>query len=267
MSKVGLLHTKEKRVLFAKFAKMAYKPLPETRNFARSNGFTKTTLVDIEGAQVYFFNSKTDIVIACRGTEPTEINDIYADLEIFKADSVSGYKIHQGFKEEVDKIYPTILTLVEQHAGWQHPDNPQSKKIWICGHSLGGAMSTILAQRLEFGGGFDIDTLYTYGSPRAGGPRFSAWCDKNLKHQRFVNNNDVVPCVPTVFRWRHNGACHYIKSTGELTNLGRWSSERIRDKGWSLLKTIFKGRLDLIADHNIDDYIFHLENDWLKITK
>ena len=126
--------------------------------------------------------------------------------------------------------------------------------------ALGGAMATILAQRLEFKGGYDVDTLYTYGSPRAGGPKFRAWCDKHLNHQRFVNNNDVVPCVPTFFRWRHSGKCNYIKSTGEVTNLGRWSSERIRDKGWSLIKTIFKGRFDLVSDHNIDDYILHLEN-------
>lgn len=256
MSKVDLLHTKQKRVLFAKFAKMAYKPIAETRNFARSNGFTKTKLVDKEGAQVYFFNSKTDIVIAARGTQPSELNDIYADLEIFKADSVTGYKVHQGFKEEVDKVYDSVLSLVEQHH-----NTPVTKKIWVCGHSLGGAMATILAQRLEHKGGFDVDTLFTYGSPRAGGPKFSAWCNKHLKHQRFVNNNDVVPCVPTVFRWRHNGECNYIKSTGEVTSLGRWSSERIRDKGWSLLSSIFKGRFDLVADHNIDDYITHLEND------
>ena len=121
-------------------------------------------------------------------------------------------------------------------------------------------MATILAQRLEFKGGYDVDTLYTYGSPRAGGPKFRAWCDKHLNHQRFVNNNDVVPCVPSFFRWRHSGKCNYIKSTGEVTNLGRWSSERIRDKGWSLIKTMFKGRFDLISDHNINDYILHLEN-------
>ena len=262
MSRVELLHEKEKRVLFANFAKYAYKPIQETRNFSRSEGFTKTVLVDKEGAQVYFFYSKTDLVIAARGTEPTELNDLYADLEIFKADSVTGYKVHQGFKEEVDKVYEDILSLVEQHH-----QKPASKKIWVCGHSLGGAMATILAQRLEHKGGFDIDTLFTYGSPRVGGPKFRMWCDKHLKHQRFVNNNDVVPCVPTVFRWRHSGNCHYIKSTGEVTNLGRWSSERIRDKGWSLLKTIFKGRLDLIADHNIDDYIEQLSRDYERTVK
>tara|TARA_R100001443_G_scaffold117386_1_gene141896 strand:+ start:4970 stop:5752 length:783 start_codon:yes stop_codon:yes gene_type:complete len=247
------LSSKQKRVLFAKLSSIAYTDLQEARPAAKKLGFTKTVLFDVEGAQTYVFSSKYDVAIACRGTEPSEMNDVYADLEIFKADSVTGNKIHQGFKEEVDKVYDPVELLLDRIA--------KNKSIWACGHSLGGAMATILAQRLEYKDGHDVDTLFTFGSPRAGGPLFSKWCDTNLNHQRFVNNNDVVPCVPSWFRWRHNGQCHYIKSTGEVTNLGRWSTERIRDKGWSLLSTIVKGRLDIIADHNINDYITHLEND------
>ena len=236
-------HEKQKRLVFAKFSKYAYLNLQEAKWAGQKEGFP---IIE------YIFYNKTDLVIACRGTQPGDMNDIYADLEVFKADSVTGNKIHQGFKEEVDKIYGHVAVIVARDG--------IAKKIWVCGHSLGGAMATIIAQRLEFKGGYDVDTLYTYGSPRAGGPKFRAWCDKHLNHQRFVNNNDVVPCVPTFFRWRHSGKCNYIKSTGEVTNLGRWSSERIRDKGWSLIKTIFKGRFDLVSDHNINDYILHLEN-------
>ena len=248
---IEYLHESQRRVLMAKFAKYAYFDHQEAKQVAKATGFNKTEFYDIAGAQVYLFFNADDLVISCRGTQPGEMNDVMADLEVFKSDSVTGTKIHQGFKEEVDKIYDLVEERVERLAG---------HKIWVTGHSLGGAMATILAQRLEFTGGHDVDTLYTFGSPRAGGPKFRAWCDKHLKHQRFVNNNDVVPCVPTFFRWRHSGNCHYIKSTGEVTNLGRWSSERIRDKGWSLLRTILRGRLDFISDHNIDDYIFHLEN-------
>ena len=244
----------QRRLVFAKFSKYAYLNQDETRIAAKVEGFPKTEFVDIDGAQAYVFYNNTDLIIACRGTQKDSgaMNDIIADLQVFQADSVTGNKIHQGFKEEVDKIYDEVESIVSRRG--------LAKKIWVCGHSLGGAMATILAQRLEFVGGYDVDTLYTYGSPRAGGPKFRAWCDKHLNHQRFVNNNDVVPCVPTFFRWRHSGKCNYIKSTGEVTNLGRWSFERIRDKGWSLLKTIFKGRFDLVSDHNINDYIFHLEN-------
>jgi|TARA_B100001971_G_scaffold36430_1_gene31474 triacylglycerol lipase len=245
-------HEKQRRLVFAKFSKYAYLNPDEARTAAKVEGFPKTEFVDIDGAQAYVFYNKTDLIIACRGTQVGDMNDIYADLQVFQADSVTGNKIHQGFKEEVDKIYDDVESILARRG--------QAKKIWCCGHSLGGAMVTILAQRLEFKGGYDVDTLYTYGSPRAGGPKFRAWCDKHLNHQRFVNNNDVVPCVPTFFRWRHSGECNYIKSTGEVTNLGRWSSERIRDKGWSLIKTMFKGRFDLVSDHNINDYILHLEN-------
>ena len=247
---ISELSEPQRRTLFAKFAKIAYKTKDEAFQSGKFWGLGKVNFFDVEGAQAYLFSNNTDVIITCRGTQPGDMNDIFADLEVFKSDSVTGTKIHQGFKEEVDKIYNEVEEKVELQQG---------KKIWATGHSLGGAMATILAQRLEFAGGHDVDTLYTYGSPRAGGPRFRAWCNKHLNHQRFVNNNDVVPCVPSFFRWRHTGKCHYIKSTGEITNLGRWSSERIRDKGWSLLKTIFKGRLDLISDHNIDDYIMHLE--------
>ena len=108
---INELSLKEKRVLFAKLAGIAYRDVKDARQAAKLLGFTKTVLIDIEGAQTYVFTSKTDCAIACRGTEPSEMNDIYADLEIFKADSVSGNKIHQGFKEEVDKIYDEVFLV------------------------------------------------------------------------------------------------------------------------------------------------------------
>ena len=182
---IELKHETEKRAMFARFAKYAYKNIKEAREGAKLEGYPKTEFFDVKGAQVYIFYDDYDLIISCRGTQPGEMNDIMADLEVFKSDSVTGTKIHQGFKEEVDKIYGLVEARVKLH---------EDRKIWVTGHSLGGAMATILAQRLEFAGGYDVDTLYTYGSPRAGGPKFRAWCDKHLNHQRFVNNNDVVPC-------------------------------------------------------------------------
>ena len=97
------------RVLFARLSSVAYKDLQEARPAAKRLGFTKTVLIDVDGAQVYVFSNKHDVAISCRGTEPSDMNDVYADLQIFKADSVTGNKIHQGFKEEVDKIYDEVV--------------------------------------------------------------------------------------------------------------------------------------------------------------
>ena len=148
---ISELSHKEKRVLFAKLSGIAYDDIKDARLSAKRLGFTKTVLIDIEGAQTYVFSSKYDVAIACRGTEPSEMNDVYADLEIFKADSVTGNKIHQGFKEEVDKVYSDVESLLDRIS--------KNKSIWACGHSLGGAMATILAQRLEYKDGYDIDLL------------------------------------------------------------------------------------------------------------
>lgn len=248
------LSTKEQRALFAEFAKYAYDNAEKGRQFGEEKGMMSHKFIDRKGAQVHIWHNNSDLVIAARGTEPTQLSDICADLEIFKSDSFTGIgQIHQGFREEVDKVWEQLFARVEKYG--------DGKKIWVCGHSLGGAMATLIASRLEYVKSTDVDTLFTYGSPRAGGPIFSKWCDKHLNHQRHVNNNDVVPCVPTVFRWRHNGNCVYIKSNGTVTNLKRWSPGRIKDKGWSLLVTILKGRFDLVADHSIDDYLEHLQND------
>ena len=113
---IKLLQEKEKRVLFAKLAKVAYSGPKLGKEQGKKLGFTAALYIDERGAQTYIFHNKTDIVITCRGTQPSELNDIYADLEIFKADSVSGNKIHQGFKEEVDKIYPEVEKRLDKYS-------------------------------------------------------------------------------------------------------------------------------------------------------
>jgi len=264
MSRLYNMSEKERRVVFALFSQAAYWNKDKGKVFGKGQGFTAHTLIDIEGAQVHCWHNSEDFVIAARGTEPSQMNDVYADLEIFKEDSLTGVgQIHEGFKEEVDKVWDKLLARVERYG----KVGKVNKKIWVTGHSLGGAMATLIASRLEYVNKWDVDTLYTYGSPRAGGPKFAKWCDNHLNHQRFVNNNDVVPCVPSFWRWRHNGRCRYIMSTGEVTDLNRWSTKRVKDKGLSLLKTIVKGRLDFIADHNIKEYIKVLKKDWSNSLK
>lgn len=242
----------EKRLLFAYYAKLAYKESEEAKNILNEISIKEHQFIDIDNAEVYVFYNKKDLVISCRGTEPTSLNDILADLEVIKAvwsfKEGRGY-VHYGFKEEVDKVYKHIYQYVKNHA--------QDKKIWLTGHSLGAAMATQIAARLKEDGQ-KIQYVYTFGSPRPGGSEFAVWCDNNLKHQRFVNNNDIVPCIPTAFRWRHSGQCHYIKSSGKVTKLSAWSIARVLDKGLAIVVALFHARLDSVSDHSINDYIEQL---------
>ena len=89
----------ERSLLFAKLASIAYNNTKEAKSQAKRLGFTTTEFYNKEGAQAYRFMNKEDIVIACRGTEPTEFNDISADLKALPVIAETISRVHQGFKD------------------------------------------------------------------------------------------------------------------------------------------------------------------------
>ena len=117
------------------------------------------------------------------------------------------------------------------------------KTLWICGHSLGGAMATLCASRLE-----EKDPiLYTYGSPKVGGKEFVAGLE--VDHWRFVNNNDAVPKVPLwLMGYKHHGLLRYINFYGNVRRLTLWQTIKDKWRGWR------SGILDGMLDHGIGNY-------------
>jgi len=89
---------KQRSLLFDKLAADAYGTKAAVTKVVKDLGFTKTKFYEIGGAQAYRFESETDVVVACRGTQPTEFNDLKADLKAFpvKAETIS--RVHRGFK-------------------------------------------------------------------------------------------------------------------------------------------------------------------------
>ena len=129
--------------------------------------------------------------------------------------------------------------------------------MWFTGHSLGAAMSTILASRCR--GETTIvnpQELFTFGSPRVG---WASYINNfPFKHYRFVNNADIVPRVPFyIMGYRHHGECQYFNHYGNLRNLTGW--QRTKDTWRGIFRGIAKGKFDSIADHNIKQYILHIK--------
>ena len=241
---------KEKSLLFANLASIAYSNKKEATSQVKKLGFTTVEFYNKDGAQAYRFMNKDDIVIACRGTQPTEFNDIKADLKAFPVMAETVSRVHRGFKSEVDELWPMIQEDILRKSN-------VNKTLWFCGHSLGAAMATIMASRCKY----DIDLndpieLYTYGSPRVG---WKGYCDSlNVTHHRWKNNNDIVTTVPlAIMGYRHHGTEHYLNAYGKYRNPTPW--QKIKDKWRGLWMGLKQGKIDSFGDHSMAEYIKHIK--------
>jgi hypothetical protein len=69
--------------------------------------------------------------------------------------------------------------------------------VTICGHSLGGALATLLALDVAANSSFKNPTVYTYASPRTGDPSFASTFDQVVRNSfRIANRIDLVPKLP-----------------------------------------------------------------------
>lgn len=103
-------------------------------------------------------------------------------------------KVHTGFLKLYFTIRSLLLAEIIQY---------KSKKIIISGHSLGGALGTLLAFDLaiNFPKLAEKTRLITYGSPRVGNPYFvnlfNEFYPGRKKNLRIFNQGDLVPAIPS----------------------------------------------------------------------
>lgn len=99
---------------------------------------------------------------------------------------------HLGFKCYATRLMAEMLAAGVYLSRAQH--------LIICGHSLGGAVATIIAAALQ--DQIPSLDLITFGSPRPGGRKFRQRL--RVPHHRYVHGNDVVPHLPSpLLGFRH----------------------------------------------------------------
>ncbi len=233
----------KKALLFAELALIAYNDEAEATKAATAAGFPDVTLFDNDGSQAFRFRNDRDCIIACRGTEPNEWNDIQADVDATAVLAETVGKVHRGFKREVDDLWPELETALTDN------DAP----LWFCGHSLGGAMATICAGRCFLSHiASNPEALFTFGSPRVGDNAYVNYVD--LDHYRWVNNNDVVTRVPPAWMgYRHAGQEVYLNSSGKIR---KYDGVRKRMDRWrGFWRSLGKWKIDHFSDHSIHGYV------------
>lgn len=131
-------------------------------------------------------------------------------------------QVHSGFLSAYDSVRTRILSLIKLSIGAIH-DSAESFQKWdvyVTGHSLGGALATLLALELSSSqlakhGKISV-TMYNFGSPRVGNKRFADVYNEKVKDSwRIVNHRDIIPTVPRLMGYCHVAQPIYL-AAGEL---------------------------------------------------
>jgi len=241
-----------------------------SKDFVNSQ-FRKAGLPDVKyfenkSTQCYVANNDKFAIVAFRGSEiwkkkeTFDLKEVLADLntivDIWLADWQQGGKVHRGFKEALEGVWPDLLPYIRELQN-------KGCKIWITGHSLGGALATLFASQYNSAQG-----VYTFGSPRVGNDVFKEHFE--VKIYRFVNNADIVPWVPPPGKYVHVGELKFIDSHGTIKDSnfenersGDYPSDALYDSGVTdkLEENAFKGFVPApFRDHVPFLYAIHIWN-------
>ncbi|CAB4261923.1 unnamed protein product [Prunus armeniaca] len=178
-------------------------------------------------------SSRKRLVIAFRGTEQARWKDLRTDLMLAPAglnperiggDFKEEVQVHSGFLSAYDSVRIRIISLMKLAIGYiDDLAEPLHKwHVYVTGHSLGGALSTLLALELSSSQlakrGVISVTMYNFGSPRVGNKKFAEVYNEKVKDSwRVVNHRDIIPTVPRLMGYCHVAQPVYL-ATGDLRN-------------------------------------------------
>ncbi|OOF60301.1 lipase family protein [Rodentibacter sp. Ppn85] len=168
-----------------------FKPFIDVFLFGNNQGIQNAGYVDDKTVSVsaLFYMDETRAVIAVRGTQEIKDFEIDADALQMKPDYGIKGEVHKGFYTQANKIISTL-----SFTDFTDKIREMNKELYVTGHSLGGAVATILSAYLVEQGFKPL--LYTFGSPRVGNTVFAKYYSDKFTHFRHVNDFDIVPVLP-----------------------------------------------------------------------
>ena len=171
----------------------------------------------------FIASNNNSVIVAFRGTE--SFRDILTDIWFVRKRIIPHMEAlaHGGFVNAFNSVYESIANVLQ--------DNLGKKKLFITGHSLGGALASLLMYRLTLEHSEAQPTMYVYGCPPVGDISFSTYFEGRPSHTITIENDPV--------------------SSGTLILLGPWAG---------LYKPERVEYLPRAAGHFMMDYIAQLES-------
>lgn len=212
----------------------------EDHNFIDVYGFSKNS------TQAILVEHKDFFCFAFRGTD--HIQDWWDNLKIIQFNAGSGC-FHKGFWDSLDDVYYDLMDR------YRELSRTKRRPLFLTGHSLGGAMTTVAVARLLHDS-IDFVSAYTFGQPRAAEIKTALKLNQRIKDKyfRFQNNNDIVTRVPSALAGlKHVGTFIYIDEDKQMSDSSNFFI-RFMDYLDGLSDEIFKKGLDMINDHGMNHY-------------
>ena len=115
-----------------------YEDEPTIESKLTNLGATLVTPIFDTSNECVIASDEKSVVVAFRGTD--DMASVLTDIK-FLASRRTDERQHAGFYGGVDDIYPKLLAELKRHG-------IRSKKLWVTGHSLGGALAIVFARRV-----------------------------------------------------------------------------------------------------------------------
>lgn len=144
------------------------------------------------------------VILAFRATLPLQldheqtirdwINDL--DAELIRGDGLPGL-VHAGFWAALDSLWSPVLLEVQRRLTESGP----STKLYVTGHSKGGAVADLAGMRFVVERGVSA-TIYTFAAPHPGDETFANAFADHLQATRYEYADDIVPLLPPSLAFR-----------------------------------------------------------------
>ena len=242
--------------MLGKAASLAYADDATIVKTAQSWNMSLVRSFSLKETQAYIIGDDNTWILAFRGTEPKKIKDWITDFDAKQIGGPTG-KVHEGFFVALSYIWSDLWNILKEERGF--------RSLWVTGHSLGGALATLAVAKLRQERGHPVNGLYTFGQPRVGDEEFSTHFNQDFGAYtyRFVNNNDVVPRVPTrLMNYRDIGTFKYFDQYGKISDKITWDQILLKRVGERIEDIL---GLDEFKDHGMDNYLRNLG--WLANPK
>lgn len=240
-----------------------------------------------QDTQAYLAATPDVLIIAFRGTEENIEDWFGANARVLPKQipwlDDGDLTAHSGFIDALTKKGISSCSILDEILGEMKEnsvENGRQKQIFLTGHSLGGALATLMAlkirgvlvQPIEKGEVSMNDwsereirlscplAVYTFGSPRVLTSKLAIAYDAELKTvtYRLVHENDVVTQIP-FYRWgyTHVGTHIQLESSGEVSSDPIYSESSLGGMGWGLKKVLAYSTVLIetarggIGDHSI----------------